>query len=88
MTNSPINALSINNPAAFIWSLENTLERVEKAKDARERRAILDRQTVQGIKWAIEFMSSRQTVWLSEKELQHAIRLTMFRGSSCPNYNN
>lgn len=42
------------------------------------------RQTVQGLWWAIKFVSQLQTACMSEKELKHAIRLTHFRGTVCP----
>ena len=48
------------------------------------KRAILDRQTLQGIKWAIDFCKSLDTDYMTEAQLSHAIRLTMFRGQSCP----
>lgn len=41
-------------------------------------------QTVQGLWWAIKFVSQLQTACMSEKELKHAIRLTHFRGTVCP----
>lgn len=80
------NTLSINNPTAFIWSLENTLKRVANAPNESAKRGILDRQTVQGIKWAIEFMQALNTDCMSDSELNHAIRLTYFRGNTCPAY--
>ena len=47
---------------------------------------VLDRQTVQGLWWAIKFVSQLQTACMSEKELKHAIRLTHFRGTVCPEF--
>lgn len=52
-----MNALSINIPANFIASCECTLQRYNAAKTDAERRAVLDRQTVQGLWWAIGFVS-------------------------------
>ena len=76
------------------------IQRNERGKQARQyflaieaqwnspeavmRRAVLDRQTVQGLWWAIKFVSQLQTACMSEKELKHAIRLTHFRGTVCP----
>lgn len=45
---------------------------------------VLDRQTVQGLCWALKFVCRLQTAYMSEKELKHAIRLTHFRGTVCP----
>ena len=58
--------------------------RYNAAKTDAERRAVLDRQTVQGLWWAIGFVSKIPAVCMSEKELNHAIRLTRFRGAVCP----
>lgn len=79
-----MNALSINIPANFVSTCEATLRRYSAAQTDAERRAILDRQTVQGLWWAIGFVRKLQTVYMSERELKHAIRLTYFRGSVCP----
>ena len=79
-----MNALSINIPANFIASCECTLQRYNAAKTDAERRAVLDRQTVQGLWWAIKFVSQLKTACMSEKELKHAIRLTHFLGTVCP----
>lgn len=79
-----MNALSINIPANFIFSCENTLARYAAATSEPAKRGILDRQTVQGIKWAIDFCKSLDTDYMSDAQLKHAIRLTMFRGTSCP----
>lgn len=79
-----MNALSINIPANFIASCECTLQRYNAAKTDAERRAVLDRQTVQGLWWAIGFVSKIPSACMSEKELKHAIRLTHFRGTVCP----
>lgn len=79
-----MNALSINIPANFISTCEATLKRHAAAQTDAERRAILDRQTVQGLWWAIGFVRKLQTAYMSERELKHAIRLTYFRGSVCP----
>ena len=79
-----MNALSINSPANFIFSCENTLARYAAATSEPARRGILDRQTLQGIKWAIDFCKSIDTDYMSDAQLKHAIRLTMFRGTTCP----
>lgn len=82
-----MNALSINIPANFAASCNNTLERYYAAQTDAERRAVLDRQTVQGLWWSLKFVSQLQTPYMSAKELQHAIRLTHFRGVVCPEFN-
>lgn len=46
------------------------------------------RQTERGIAWAIEFLSSLDCEILSDKELNHAIRLSYFRGTTRPVYHN
>lgn len=79
-----MNALSINIPANFIFSCENTLARYAAATSEPVKRGILDRQTLQGISWAIDFCKSLDTDYMSDAELKHAIRLTMFRGNTCP----
>ena len=79
-----MNALSINIPANFIFSCENTLARYAAATSEGARRAVLDRQTLHGINWAIQFCKSLDTDYMTDAQLKHAIRLTMFRGQSCP----
>jgi hypothetical protein len=79
-----MNAASINIPSNFIAGCQSTLKRYSAAKSDAERRAVLDRQTVQGLWWAIGFVSRLSTPCMSEKELKHAIRLTHFRGAECP----
>ena len=81
-----MNALSINIPANFISTCEATLRRYSAAQTDAERLAILNRQTVQGLWWAIGFVRKLQTAYMSERELKHAIRLTYFRGSACPTF--
>ena len=46
------------------------------------------RQTEQGIAWAVEFLNSLTCEILSERELNHAIRLSYFRGNTCPVFHN
>lgn len=75
---------SINITTNFINSCEDTLTRYAAATNEGAKRAILDRQTVQGIKWAINFCKSLSADYMTEAQLSHAIRLTMFRGQSCP----
>ena len=81
-----MNALSINIPANFVADCNNTLARYYAAQTDTERRAVLDRQTVDGLWWAIKFVCQLQTAYMSEKELKHAIRLTNFRGTVCPEF--
>lgn len=52
-----MNALSINIPANFVADCNNTLARYYAAQTDTERRAVLDRQTVEGLWWAIKFVS-------------------------------
>ena len=52
-----MNALSINIPANFVADCNNTLARYYAAQTDTERRAVLDRQTVDGLWWAIKFLS-------------------------------
>ena len=46
------------------------------------------RQTEKGIAWAIEFLNSLTCEILSDRELKHAIRLSYFRGNTCPVFHN
>lgn len=46
------------------------------------------RQTERGIAWAIEFLNSLTCEILSESELKHAMRLSYFRGNTCPVFHN
>ena len=48
-----MNALSINIPANFAADCNNTLKRYNAAQTDAERRAVLDRQTMQGLCWEI-----------------------------------
>lgn len=79
-----MDAASINIPANFAASINNTLKRYNAAQTDAECRAVLGRQTAQGLCWALKFVCQLQTAYMSEKELKHAIRLTYFRGSVCP----
>lgn len=81
-----MNAASINIPSNFIAGCQSTLKRCASASSDVERRAVLDRQTMRGLWWAIEFVGSLQTPYMSEAELKHAIRLTYFRGAECPSF--
>lgn len=68
------NGLDIQYRTNLIASLESPY------KDAR--------QTERGIAWAIEFLNSLTCEILSESELKHAIRLSYFRGDTCPVFHN
>ena len=83
-----MDALSINYSINFINTCESTLKRVSKATTDMERRAILNRETVRGIEWAIEFVKGLQVDYMNERELNHAIRLCHFRGATCPVFHN
>ena len=78
------NAAYINYTANFIFTCENTLKRVANAETDSARKAILGRQTVRGIEWAIEFVNGLNTEYMSDRELNHAIRCTNFRGNTRP----
>jgi len=80
------NALSINYTFNFISVVESTLRRAEAAKTDIERMGILDRQTIKGLKWSLEFVKSLKKDVLTDKELKHADRLTYFRGSTPPQF--
>lgn len=81
-----MNALSINIPANFIYVCECELERAANATTPAQLRGVLNGDTVQGIKWAIEFVKGLSTDYMTEKELKHATRLTRFRGYECPKF--
>lgn len=80
------NYASINIPANFIHSCEAELERWANADSELKKRAILDRDTPQGLRWAIDFCKSIKADFMTEAELKHAIRLTTFRGRNCPQF--
>ena len=82
------NASSINIPSNFISVCESTLSRVASAGTEAARSAALGRQTITGLLWAIEFAGSLSTDFMSESELNHAIRLTYYRGAVRPTFNN
>lgn len=77
----------IENVNNFIRSCENTIARYNAAKTDVERVAILSRETVRGIQFAIDFCNSLDREWMTERELKHAVRLTYFRGANCPVFN-
>ena len=79
-----MNTASIEIPANFIELCENTLERYAAATSEEAKRAVLDRDTVQGLRWAIDFCKSIKRDLMTEAELRHANRLTTFRGRVCP----
>ena len=81
-----MNSLSINIPANFIADCNNTLKRYALAPTDAKRWAVLNGNTVQGLWWAIKFVSKLCTPCMSDRELKHAIRLTHFRGSVCPEF--
>ena len=83
-----MNPLSINIPVNFLAVCESTLARAEAAETEADRQAILSRQTVRGIKWAIEFVTGLDTECMSEDELNHAIRCTYYRGAKRPVFHN
>ena len=74
----------IENVNNFIRSCENTIARYNAAKTDVERVAILSRETVRGIQFAIDFCNSLDHEWMTDRELKHAIRLTYFRGANRP----
>ena len=69
----------IENKANFLFTCRNTLERMIAGNyHGRETRA--------GVMAAIRFVKSLDHDCMSEKELKHAIRLTMYRGQVIPSY--
>lgn len=79
-----MNAADISFTANFIELCENRLKRHAAATSEMAKRAVLDRDTVQGLRWAIDFCKSLGREQMTEAELKHAVRLTMFRGRICP----
>ena len=74
----------IENVKNFIYTCENTLARYNAAKTDAERYAVLSRETVRGIQFAIDFCNGLDHECMTERELKHAIRLTYFRGANRP----
>ena len=74
----------IENVKNFIYTCESTLTRYNSAKTDAERSEILSRETVRGIQFAIDFCNSLDHEWMTERELNHAIRCTYYRGDSRP----
>ena len=72
------------NVKNFIYTCESTLARFNSAQTDAERSAILSRETVRGIQFAIDFCNSLDHEWMTERELNHAIRCTYYRGVSRP----
>lgn len=79
-----MSTVSIYNPASYIEVCKDILARCATATSEPERRAALDRFTVQGLHWAIGFCESIEGEQMTEAELKHATRLSMFRGQICP----
>lgn len=77
----------INNAKLFAESCKNELARYMEASTETERRAVLNRDTVKGLMWAIDFCKGLDHEVMTEPELKHAVRLTRFRGKVCPVYN-
>ena len=63
----------------YVWVCQGMLESMEAGM-------FHGRETMQGVKWAIKFVSSLDHDVMTEKELNHAIRLTYFRGQVCPKF--
>ena len=74
----------IENKTNFIYTCISTLERLAAAETDAQRQAILSRQTEHGLHFAIDFCRSLDHEEMTEQELNHAIRLTYFRGAVCP----
>lgn len=64
----------IENKANFLYVCRNTLERMLAGE-------YHGRETRGGVMAAIQFVKSLDHDTMTEKELKHAIRLTMHRGS-------
>ena len=78
----------INNTANFIFTCRNTLNRCASAKTETERMAVLSRQTVKGLQFAIDFCNGLDHEEMTERELSHAIRCTYYRGVNRPVFHN
>lgn len=77
----------IENVILFKETCKNQLSRYMAATTDTERRAVLGRDTVKGLMWAIDFCDSLTHEVMTDREFKHAMRLTMFRGSECPTFN-
>lgn len=77
----------IENVILFKETCKNQLARYMAATTDETRRAVLGRDTVKGLMWAIDFCNGLTHEVMTEEEFKHAMRLTMFRGSECPAFN-
>jgi hypothetical protein len=73
------NELSINNTAIFVSMCENDIKLLAKGAACYQVAG-----TERGNRLAIEFVNSLDHNMMSERELSHAIRCKMFRGSRIP----
>lgn len=70
----------LENVYTYIAMCENMLSSMREGK-------FHGRETEQGTMWAVEFCKSLDHQIMSESELNHAVRLTYFRGTVCPRFN-
>lgn len=77
----------ISNAKLFAETCKNELARYMAASTETERRAVLNRDTVKGLMWAIDFCKGLDHETMTESELKHAVRLTRFRGQVRPVHN-
>lgn len=69
----------LNNVNNYIWMCEGMLDAMAQGK-------FHGYETERGIRWAIEFVKSLDHETMTERELDHAVRLTHFRGAQCPRF--
>lgn len=69
----------IEYKANFLFMARNTLERLLAGQCS-------DRDTKQGVMWAIKFVKSLDHEVMTERELSHAIRCMTFRGQQEPRF--
>jgi hypothetical protein len=69
----------IENVKNYIWLCERMLEQMREGR-------FHGYETERGTKWAIEFCKSLDHDVMTDRELDHAIRLTRFRGAVCPKF--
>lgn len=77
----------IENVILFKEVCKNQLARYMAATTDEARRAVLGRDTVKGLMWAIDFCDSLNHEVMTDREFKHAMRLTTFRGNECPAFN-
>lgn len=69
----------IEEKSCFLYVCRNTLARMLKGEHH-------GRETRKGVMWAVEFVKGLDHEVMTERELNHAVRLLTFRGNTCPTY--